>query len=60
LIVSNSKALLIIQKPHLTLALNCLNTLIKQGIEFLEAVDKTSEALAVDRTELVSAYDSQG
>ena len=40
-------------------ALNCLNTLIEQGYKFPEAVDKTLEALAVNRDELVSAYDSQ-
>ena len=40
-------------------ALNRLNTLIEQGYEFPEAVEKTLEALAVNRNELVSAYDSQ-
>ena len=40
-------------------ALGCLNTLIDQGCEFPEAVDKTLEALAVNRDELVAAYDSQ-
>jgi len=43
----------------LSAALNCLNTLIGQGYEFPEAVDKTLGALAVNRDELVSAYDSQ-
>ena len=42
----------------LSAALNCLNNLIDQGYEFPEAVDKTLEALAVNRDELVSAYDS--
>ena len=45
---------------RLQTALDCLNTLIDQGYEFPEAVDKTLEALAVDRYELVAAYDSQG
>jgi hypothetical protein len=49
--------------PHsshrLQTALDCLNTLIDQGYEFPEAVDKTLEALAVNRDELVSAYDAQ-
>ena len=40
--------------------LDCLNILIDQVYEFPEAVDKTSEALAVNRDELVAAYDSQG
>jgi len=44
---------------RLQTALDCLNTLIGQGYEFPEAVDKTLEALAVNRDELVSAYDSQ-
>ena len=43
----------------LSAALNCLNTLIDQGYEFPEAVDKTLEALAVNRDELVAAYNSQ-
>ncbi len=47
------------QEHRLSLALNCLNNLIDQGYEFPEAVDKTLEALAVNRDELVSAYDSQ-
>jgi len=44
---------------RLQTALDCLNILIEQGYEFPEAVDKTLEALAVNRDELVSAYDSQ-
>ena len=44
----------------LSAALDCLNTLIDQGYEFPEAIDKTLEALAADRDEVVSAYDSQG
>ena len=40
-------------------ALGCLNTLIDQGYEFSEALDKTLEALAVNRDDLVAAYDSQ-
>jgi len=49
--------------PHsshrLQTALDCLNNLIEQGCEFPEAVDKTLEALTVNRDELISAYDSQ-
>ena len=44
---------------RLSLALDCLNTLIDQGYEFPEAVYKTLQALAVNRDELVAAYDSQ-
>ena len=44
----------------LSAALDCLNTLIDQGYEFPEAIDKTLEALAVNRDELIAAYDSQG
>ena len=47
------------QEHRLSLALSCLNTLIDQGYEFPEAVYKTLQALAVNRDELVSAYDSQ-
>ena len=47
------------QEHRLSLALDCLNTLIDQGCEFPEAVYKTLQALAVNRGELVSAYDSQ-
>lgn len=57
--VSISKRLMTTQEHRLSLALDCLNTLIDQGYEFPEAVDKTLEALAVSRDELVSAYDSQ-
>ena len=46
-------------RTPLSLALNCLNTLIDQGYEFPEAVYKTLQALAVKQDELVSAYDSQ-
>ena len=44
---------------RLQTALDCLNTLIDQGYEFPEAVYKTLQALAVNRDELVAAYDSQ-
>ena len=44
---------------RLQTVLDRLNTLVDQGYEFPEAVDKTLEALAVNRDELVSAYDSQ-
>ena len=44
---------------RLQTALDCLNTLIDQGYEFSEALDKTLEALAVNRDDLVAAYDSQ-
>ena len=47
------------QEHRLSLALHCLNTLIDQGYEFPEAVFKTLQSLAVNRDELVSAYDSQ-
>ena len=43
----------------LSLALDCLNTLIDQGYEFPEAVHKTLQALAVNRDELIAVYDSQ-
>ena len=54
-----SKRLMTTANYRLQTALTCLNTLIDQGCEFPEAVDKTLETLAVDRDELVSAYDSQ-
>ena len=54
-----SKRLMTTANYRLQTALTCLNTLIDQGYEFPEAVDKTLEALAVNRDELVSAYDSQ-
>ena len=54
-----SKRLMTTANYRLQTALTCLNTLIDQGCEFPEAVDKTLEALAVNRDELVSAYDSQ-
>jgi len=44
---------------RLQTALDCLNTLVDQAYEFPKAVDKPLEALAVNRDELVSAYDSQ-
>jgi len=44
---------------RLQTALDCLNTLIDQGCEVPEAVDKPLEALTVNRDELISAYDSQ-
>jgi len=47
------------QEHRLSLALDCLNNLIDQGCEFPETVDKTLEALAVNRDELVAAYDLQ-
>ena len=47
------------QEHRLSLALDCLNILIDQGCEFPEALDKTLEALAVNRDELVAEYDSQ-
>ena len=56
---SSSKRLMTTANYRLQTALTCLNTLIDQGYEFPEAVDKTLEALAVNRDELVSAYDSQ-
>ena len=56
---SSSKRLMTTANYRLQTALTCLNTLIDQGYEFPEAVDKTLETLAVDRDELVSAYDSQ-
>jgi len=40
---------------RLQTVLDLLNTLVDQGYEFPEAVDKTLEALAVNRDELVSA-----
>ena len=55
---SISKRLMTTATYRLQTALDCLNTLIDQGYEFPEAVDKTLEALAVNRDELVSAYDS--
>ena len=45
---------------RLETALHCLNTLIEQGYEFPEAIDKTLQSLTVNRDELVAAYDSQG
>ena len=49
--------------PHsshrLQTALDCLNILIDQGCEFPEALDKTLEALVVNRDELVAEYNSQ-
>jgi len=48
-----------LQEHRLSLALNCLNNLIDQGYEFPEALYKTLQALAVNRDELVAAYDSQ-
>ena len=59
LITSISKRIMTTQEHRLSLALNCLNTLIDKGCEFPEAVSKTLEALAVNRDELVAAYDSQ-
>ena len=56
---SISKRLMTTATYRLQTALDCLNTLIDQGYEFPEAVDKTLQALAVNRDELVSAYDSQ-
>ena len=56
---SSSKRLMTTANYRLQTALTCLNTLIDQGYEFPEAVDKTLEALAVNRDELVSTYDSQ-
>lgn len=44
---------------RLQTALDCLNTLIDQGYEFPEAVYKTLQALAVNRDELIAAYDAQ-
>ena len=60
MITSISKRLMTTATYRLQTALDCLNTLIDQGYEFPEAVDKTLEALAVSRDELVAAYDSQG
>jgi len=53
------KQLMTTQEHRLSLALDCLNNLIDQGCEFPETVDKTLEALAVNRDELVAEYDSQ-
>lgn len=47
------------QEHRLCLALHCLNTLIDQGYEFPAAVCKTLQSLAVNRDELIAAYDSQ-
>jgi len=58
--VSHSKRLMPHSAYRLQTALDCLNTLIDRGHEFPEAVDKTLQVLAVDRDELVAAYDSQG
>ena len=48
-----------LQEHRLSIALHCLNTLIDQGYEFPEALYRTLQSLAVNRDELIAAYDSQ-